>query len=365
MHHTDATYYFGKPRFDGLGWPDEYVPRVSELAKRLYCISKAYGQHKPNYEDIYYLVWQLYAELSPSKTNPAILPFKTELEKSAQDLLEKRPYDNTTEWRFSYLICELKNYMECVVWRLLAKPTENTSHLEFISKIHTCNVFKLGGILTLNHDRALETFMKQWRIPFFNGFAPEVGGPSREWIGFRSFDSKGEGEDRIPLVKLHGSIVWFHFKNTDKGSLKLREVGLCDDIWNLRDDEGRLNPADQPVDGTPEILMGRANKLQSYNFGHYIELYSVCQKILYGTDALIVVGYGFGDTGVDATIRSWLDEDESHRLVIVAPRIEEQIEEMLRIRWIKRRIAKNAQIQLISECIQDVDFAEIKDLLLA
>jgi hypothetical protein len=31
MHHTDGNYYFGKPLYSHLGWPDEHVPRIVEF----------------------------------------------------------------------------------------------------------------------------------------------------------------------------------------------------------------------------------------------------------------------------------------------------------------------------------------------
>lgn len=81
-----------------------------------------------------------------------------------------------------------------------------------------------------------------------------------------------------------------------------------------RDEFGRVH---EWPDGLPFFLIGTFNKLARYTDSVYLEIYHRAFRSLEETDALVIVGYGFGDKGINKLITGWMYRKQGRRLVVV------------------------------------------------
>lgn len=70
-------------------------------------------------------------------------------------------------------------------------------------------------------------------------------------------------------------------------------------------------------DSLPIFMIGSWDKLARYTDPVYLEIYYAAFEALRTSELLVVVGYGFGDKGINKLIADWMSRSESHRLVVV------------------------------------------------
>jgi hypothetical protein len=104
-HHTDGTYYFGKPLYAHIGFPDEYVPRVVMFLKRLEIEIALYYFHEVgrvvNYEDLYYTASQIRDSEVGEYDNPVVRPFIQRILPEVKGFLGGRAGETRRRWRLA------------------------------------------------------------------------------------------------------------------------------------------------------------------------------------------------------------------------------------------------------------------------
>jgi hypothetical protein len=201
---------------------------------------------------------------------------------------------------------------------LLHPESQPTDHLKFVAEaFHSSNGRGLD-ILTLNHDTVLERFLECQGIPFADGFAKEPNIVKvRQW---QPATLRGE-QGRIRVLKLHGGIDWFRFRPDGLQDWSEDYIGIPTperQLKTLRDERQRQHSILD--DDSAVFLIGTFNKLASYTDAVYLEIYYQAFRSLDETEVLVIVGYGFGDKGINKLVTDWMCRSLERRLVVVGRR---------------------------------------------
>ena len=288
------------------------VRRLHAEAERYY---SAYAERRTNYEDIYYLAKQVSDELSGEMENPAMRSFVNELRADMSQLIEAaRNADCTNRLSLDdlQLLEETRHYIADIVWRALRhEPKPGAlSHLGVIA--HACNSvnYHVTSISTLCHDTHVETFLKTKGISLADGFeaVPQAG--------VRYWNADFSSSEKIPFLKLHGSVNWFRLR-PDSGDFYHDKIGIpLDDYQHTRTVDGNLQTA---VDVRPLLLVGTFNKISEYSSGIFRDLHHRFRSTIMKADQMVVCGYSFGDKGINSEIIDWYYGKRGRRLVIIHP----------------------------------------------
>jgi hypothetical protein len=261
---------------------------------------------KANYEDLFFVLEQLEGEDTRLVGNPVAGAFYAQV-KACIDLgldeLTERRRPGSERYKL-YQLCEMcQNLIACVVNVNLQTPA-NVVGLDFLLQVVRDPAVSEVSIVTLNHDCLIETCLEQAGISYVDGFCP-----SEE--DCLSFDPEVlRAPSRVKLLKLHGSIDWYHAKHANgNGYVKrpspevLRRLGRH-----------------------PVFLCGTDNKPMSYAFGLFQDLHYIWQRMLDSHDLIVMSGYGWNDVGISNRISSWLKRP-GNKLVLLA----QDHEELLRL----------------------------------
>ena len=214
---------------------------------------------------------------------------------------------------FSSLIRETRNYIADIVWRRLCHEPEpdSLSHLDRIFEICNCNSVNFTSISTLCHDTHVETFLRSKGIALCDGFSEPPSGV-RYWN-----DDFSSGE-KIPFLKLHGSVNWFSVSPRcgGEGHGGRIVIPLDGDHYHTRTDDGQL---EYPVNGRPLLLIGTFNKISAYSSGVFGELHQRFRSTIREANQMVICGYGFGDKGINTEILEWYHDEQGRRLVVIHP----------------------------------------------
>lgn len=170
------------------------------------------------------------------------------------------------------------------------------------------------NIHTLNHDLLFEHFCGSTDLnsKFTDGFT-EKGSPyygelevnnsikKVYKVRLRYFNNKFSNP--IRLFKLHGSIDAYSFNlghpNVDKTRIK-SDYGISDFYKEI------TNPQTNEIEyvygysgNYPDFLSGTTEKLRSYGNEYYDIIFNHFRSNLEETDKLIIIGYGFWDSGIN------------------------------------------------------------------
>lgn len=301
VRHSDGTYYIvddaTAPAYDpGRPERDAAVSLTNRLREMAHEYFAAYSpDQRPNYEDVANLAKQVGDAISGEYENAALAPLlaglREEFGADAQDLLKRA--------------VEARNYIQDMVWRLLSPPVTEVAHLRVITD--ACRALGRVDLFDLNHDVVLERALTDQGVPVSDGFGA-ADGDVRWWD-----DSFNEP---VRHFKLHGSIHWFRRARPTqawRGWVVARST--TDDPDHERDASGER--LDAPVDGRPAILVGTFDKPLAYGTSVYAEQHFHFYESLRSVDRLVVVGYGFGDRGINNRVIEWLGKSRDHRLVVV------------------------------------------------
>jgi hypothetical protein len=264
-----------------------------------------------NYEDLYFLTTQMQDDLTGDYDNPAIRPF---LEAAVVNVLPdgrqagQAKLDNLQ--RFARNAAD--RIRDCVRTSLSRRFGES-GYLDFIAE--AAAAAGAGGIdiLTLNHDTLVEQYLRSQGIPFADGFTSEP-----DALGVRRWHPRvfEDGTRVIRLLKLHGGVDWYRFGPCGAKPWVEEYLGIRTEAWNSRNQD-KLGRCHEMLSEAPVFLIGTFNKLWRYTDTVYLELYWRAYRILEETDVLVVIGYGFGDKGINTRITDWLMSGASCRMVVV------------------------------------------------
>lgn len=206
--HTDARYIPNPElvaRFKGIHSEHDNDVIISkcmakwfyEQAQKYYSAARGFNK-QANYEDVFYLVDQVYASELEIE-NPAIHSFvnatkKYILQIYSQIYSGKYPDDN----EIYRILDEIRNYITDMISYKLSYFHQKTNHLKIFK--HICAKFDVSSIATLCHDTHVEAFFNNQKIPISDGFFIDPENGVRYWNG--SFIEN----NNIPFIKVHGSV---------------------------------------------------------------------------------------------------------------------------------------------------------------
>jgi SIR2-like domain len=198
---------------------------------------------------------------------------------------------------------------EQVEAQLRAAELSNVSsdHLEWISAAYRAGSLRCLATLNLDrlHERKLDADGIAWSAGFSDRRAQEL-----------DFWNDDFPSTALPLLKLHGSVDWRTFNHPDsrRGMTAARYTGS--DPMHLVDVHGVPLPNIMPSQES-ETLVGSFNKFRHYLRTPYDALLCRFRDALAESDALVVLGYGFGDHGINTAIINWMTGPAARRVVVV------------------------------------------------
>ena len=168
-----------------------------------------------------------------------------------------------------------------------------------------------ANIYTLNHDLLVETLLEHWGIDYDDGFSAENKRlVNDEGNGLPVFN--GEFDQRIKLLKLHGSIDLYQYRyirddNRHKGYDYFKTLD-----FNAKHKANDLGENGQVIQNfTPQIIprfITGQNKLEIIQEDKmYNQLYSLFEENLKHADRLVIVGYSFADEHINTVLKSALE----------------------------------------------------------
>jgi hypothetical protein len=163
------------------------------------------------------------------------------------------------------------------------------SRLEYLSSLLELHRTQDGGLLiaSLNYDTLIEQIGSIYSV--------RADDCLDEWLKSGTI----KRSDAITLLKLHGSITWVQ----DRDSSIHRDIG-----------QAHLQPA---------LIFGGINKLRAD--GPYLEMLMEWRSHLDQCDHLLIIGYSFRDTHVNATIERWHRQNEEKRITILDPGFDKDV----------------------------------------
>ena len=205
-----------------------------------------------------------------------------------------------------------------------------------------CDVASGVDIFTLNYDLGVETALTTAKKTFCNGF--QDGGT---WN-----PAQLEKQERIRLLKLHGSLDWVEDEIYGICSL---EFPRHENAENMIGEETR-----------PALIFGTANKLSPRE--PFLTLAYYFSKSVLRSPVLAVIGYSFGDEYVNQIIEQGIRRNPKLRVVVVSPNASKSIEKLSFLRGYPRvtHIDEKAEVALntgsllarIGENLDDIEEEE-------
>lgn len=183
------------------------------------------------------------------------------------------------------------NIMRLMISELAVKDPTRLSYLnpllDYVRSIPSPD----GVIATLNYDVSVEEAARWSGCPVDQGVEGWTRTGAISWH-----------PDSVRLIKLHGSLDW-------------RRDDLAEDGEFGRVRLGRSRGPDDPRE--PLIVLGRREKLRPE--GPSLQLLEAFRDALLRASALVVIGYRFGDSHINALVGHWLDCSHSRHLIVVDP----------------------------------------------
>lgn len=179
-------------------------------------------------------------------------------------------------------------------------------------------------IYSLNHDLLLERLLKDGHLEYADGYAY----PDQDKVIF--YKNVGDPQGKVPakvfephnfnsqinLYKLHGSLdtYWIGdvlIGDNDLGyECSVKVNGCCHmspdfSRWRMSVDRSSLIFEKRMASASwhPDFLTGKGSKLRDYSTRHYAVMFDRFLSNICQSDAIIVVGYGFGDSGINMILQ--------------------------------------------------------------
>ena len=313
--HTDSCYYQDDKIINYT--EDVYVSanvRVLNELKKLADDSLKYSRGtESNYEDLLYLLKQISDHYLGEIENPAIDLFIKQIEPIIDSCMDE--IDNNRISRREKMVAETEHYIRDAVASLLKKKPKKIEHLKnvfdpYLSRSQRCFV------ATLNHDTHLETYLRQSASFLADGFGCETNGVRYYLRSPNPIDDFG-----IQIFKLHGSVDWYTFC-PDNGTPYENRVGISvnGDQYHTKDSCGRRQ---WPDSGRPIVIMGTFNKFFDYHSSLFTDLHAAWRLSLERVNRLVIIGYGFGDKGINSQIIEWVFNRRGRRILLIEPNVSE------------------------------------------
>lgn len=106
--------------------------------------------------------------------------------------------------------------------------------------------------------------------------------------------------NQLRLYKLHGSIDTHRIMNSESTNDRIKSLyGIHDYMKEVKDNDGKLSYENCVTNSFPDYLSGTTEKLLSYSDPYYSQLFEHFETALPKCEKLMVIGYGFWDSGIN------------------------------------------------------------------
>lgn len=320
---------------------NEYVNRIRKLFEliRDYLGSHySFRSRELNYEDYFNIVDSLHEDENMNFENPAVTFFSEYLLKEHLYLFD--PIDvQHSRIRLIDLCSKAKDYIKDIVAFNLSKEPDTLNHLNFLNDVYNEKPNDNHFIFTLNHDTIIEQFLEANNVKYSDGF--------RKKDDNVKFWNKNNFNEKISLLKLHGSVNWHYDSSED-----WYDDNVC--IYTTY-----VRGADRPL-----LQIGSSNKIIKYNRGISFQLQCLFAKFLENIEVLIISGYSFGDSGVNNRIIDWFYSSRENKFIVIhrdPDSLKSKARPAIEMKWDGWK--KSNSLINIHKYIEDVTWADIKNLL--
>jgi|GEM_PF-1932499 len=295
-----------------------------------------------NYEDFLGLLLYLQEVLRRGDENIGLkeLPFFFSKAKEMFDCDEKSFIIDLHDKVIDILIARIHLYLEKKI-----NPYKK-GELKFIEDI--LDTFEYGSILTLNNDLIIEQLLELNYLDYNDGFIEEI--KLNDSFKTYRYDNR-ISSNRANFFKLHGSLDQITHLSQDSQisrsetfKFEYSELGSVLDYFR--------KPRENKLEYTfSNIIAGSSIKEKKYFSEHYFHVIRKAFYSLEEVNKLIVVGYGFGDKGINNFVLNWLNLDTVNKLFVIdpSPFINENV---VISRWKKSKNLKH-RVYIINEKIED------------
>lgn len=348
--HTDQLFYPGRSSQSWANDPTDSVQRFLRYIKGLADAAHAKREQEPaNYEDLFFLVKQIFDQECGENRNAALESF-TDAIRPVIHAFQLQDEQFTGGLSKLAGITELANVLIQSVVRHKLATTATPKGLDLVVELAVRHPVT---VVTLNHDLLVERAFNAAPNPILynDGFGSPDG--DIRWFEPDTLNSSG----KVRLLKLHGSINWYEMTRKDDPDRRRRAaLVLNGDARHCRTSEGEIL---QNYDGLPLFLTGVGNKIASYNRGIYAEMIFRFHEVLKSSDLMIMSGYGWGDKGINIRLIEWLLGKEERRLFL----LHEKPEELTTFTYMRDRLKEKGQLIEVMKWMEDVTSADLDPLI--
>lgn len=301
------------------------------------------------YEDIFYLCQQIMLWCMGLTDNSQTTPFMESLERRAGKLLNGASYE-ARMYDLAKLGGPACNYIESVVAKTLHR--EYVAGLDLLLELALDPEVAELNIVTLNHDTLVEQFLAANGIEYVDGFGAQDG--DVRWSDDRVYENP---RARIRLLKLHGSVNWYSFK---QGSGLRTAILVGKDPSSALDAYGTGLRAERL---SPSFLSG-LNKSVSYHRGIYADVHFRFQELLRRCNRMIMSGYGWGDTAINFQIETWLDSPRDNKLILLHTEPQTLIDKSLIMASSYDGWLRSDRLVALEQWLANTSLSDLKSLLI-
>lgn len=315
---TQSFYLCGKD--DRQYQPMDEVSRqlVSLIVNFLnYCAS--YFSNS-NYEQVYEIVYQIYCYLCDDNQNPN--PFIKKFVNNMEPILaiQISHYNQTRNYseevrNLQELCFKSLYYIESIVNQLIFEGSSDLekkdfSHFNWLDQ--SIKFFDVQQIATLNHDLVLETFLVLQRISYSTGFSISDRKSS-------IYQFNWQKKEKLPLLKLHGSLGWHIFKKNNGRQIIYRDTQKNKNLFNgFFEFNGNRDNSEEMQDWYSMKIMGTNSKPKKYARSIYLDLFHHFISYLSNSNLLIIIGYSFSDQAVNNYIYEQMLLNQELKIIVVS-----------------------------------------------
>jgi len=233
-----------------------------------------------------------------------------------------------------HLLLDFHHTYNQLIAQLLAKPLERF-HLckpydpnysaflqlaEDLAKTHRVHIHSLNHDLYMEHlahsdgiQGKMDDGFEELGSTFFGELLDKY---ERYLVRLSRFT--GRFEQQFCLYKLHGSIdqYWFQ-ENEELFLIKIKRGVSPLKIFKESKKNGVLAYVHRPTDYFPDFLSGTTSKTERYGEHYYHNILDSFQRNLRSSKALIIIGYGFNDIGINQFIQDSFLTDNSKTLFVI------------------------------------------------
>lgn len=247
----------------------------------------------PTYEDVADFIKQYHLSLIDEYENPALSP---------QYLKEIDNYSTKHNVETKRLLEYTVILIDCMLKYFLDNYDDDVfSKIDLLDNVFPYFLLKDQiNLFTLNHDLLVEYYLRTKNITHTDGFYP-----NQDDLNYFNLSKFWQSPQQIRIVKLHGSIDrYYHNQSMIKASdpdhiNDTSSNGFCDS-------------------SVPSVLSGKIVKMLDYSKPIHADLYGYFRvKLATEISKLIVVGYGFGDKGINNALSSWFGLNSNNRLIVI------------------------------------------------